>query len=114
MRISDWSSDVCSSDLLDLAKIGRLEFEAPDESRFPALALAKAALAADGARPAVLNAANEVAVAAFLARRIGFLDIAGIVSDTLERYDPATPQDDNDVLHIDIEALVHGEQAVNW
>src|SRR3546814_11706931 len=96
---------------LDLAKIGRLEFEAPDESRFPALALAKAALAADGARPAVLNAANEVAVAAFLARRIGFLVMAGIVSETLEGYDPETPPDVNEVLHLDIETRVLAERA---
>ncbi len=97
---------------LDLAKIGRLEFEAPDEERFPALALAKAALAADGARPAVLNAANEIAVAAFLGRRIGFLDIVSIVSETLEHYDPAVPQDMDDVLHIDAEARVHAERAI--
>ena len=97
---------------LDLVKIGKLEFEAPDEKRFPALALARAALAADGARPAVLNAANEVAVAAFLARRIGFLDIAGVVSETLDRYDPASPGDMDEVLHIDVEAREHAELAV--
>ena len=56
---------------LDLVAIGRLEFEAPDPVRFPALALARAALDAGGARPAILNAANEVAVAAFLAGQIG-------------------------------------------
>ncbi|MDP2009579.1 MAG: 1-deoxy-D-xylulose-5-phosphate reductoisomerase [Phenylobacterium sp.] len=69
---------------LDLAQVGQLTFEAPDYERFPALQIAKDALAAGGAAPAVMNAANEVAVAAFLDRRIGFLDIAAIVADTLE------------------------------
>ncbi|MBR7619881.1 1-deoxy-D-xylulose-5-phosphate reductoisomerase [Phenylobacterium sp. 20VBR1] len=71
---------------LDLTK-GPLTFENPDGDRFPALQIAKAALAAGGAAPAVMNAANEVAVAAFLDRRIGFLDIAAIVADTLERVE---------------------------
>lgn len=68
---------------LDLAALGQLTFEQPDEVRFPALKVAREALAAGGAAPAVLNAANEVAVAAFLERRIGFLDIATVVADTL-------------------------------
>lgn len=89
---------------LDLAAIGQLDFEAPDPGRFPCLRLAREALAAGGARPAVLNAANEVAVAAFLARRIGFLEIAAIVTDTLERYDPAAPETLDQVLAIDAEA----------
>ena len=72
---------------LNLAKAGPLTFEEPDVARFPALGLAKAALAAGGTAPAVLNAADEVAVAAFLDRRIGFLDIASVVSETLERMD---------------------------
>jgi 1-deoxy-D-xylulose-5-phosphate reductoisomerase len=69
---------------LNLAALGQLTFEAPDETRFPALTVAREALAAGGAAPAVLNAANEEAVMAFLGKRIGFLDIAGVVSDTLE------------------------------
>ncbi|WP_448580182.1 1-deoxy-D-xylulose-5-phosphate reductoisomerase [Thermaurantiacus sp.] len=68
---------------LCLATAGKLEFEEPDRARFPALALAEAALAAGGCRPCVLSAANEVAVGAFLEGRIGFLDIAAVVSDTL-------------------------------
>jgi 1-deoxy-D-xylulose-5-phosphate reductoisomerase len=71
---------------LDLTK-GPLTFEEPDYDRFPALKLAKAALAAGGSAPAVLNSANEIAVAAFLDRKIGFLDIAAIVADTLERVE---------------------------
>lgn len=89
---------------LDLATVGRLDFEAPDLERFPALGLAMAALAAGGARPAVLNASNEIAVAAFLARRIGFLDIAALVAHVLDRYDPAAPASVDDVLAIDAEA----------
>jgi 1-deoxy-D-xylulose-5-phosphate reductoisomerase len=70
---------------LDLAALGQLTFEAPDLERFPAIAIARQALAVGGWAPAAMNAANEVAVAAFLDRRLGFLDIAGTVRDTLER-----------------------------
>jgi len=89
---------------LDLVKIGRLDFEAPDVVRFPALRLAREALDAGGARPAILNAANEIAVAAFLEGRIGFLEIAAIVEDTLARYDPPAPGALADVLAVDGEA----------
>ena len=89
---------------LDLVAIGRLDFEAPDPERFPALTLARDALRAGGGKPAILNAANEVAVAAFLERRIGFLQIAAIVADTLGRYDPAAPQTLDAVLAVDAEA----------
>jgi len=73
-----------SAKRLDLAALGRLEFEAPDPIRFPALRLAREALEAGGGAPCVLNAANEVAVAAFLDGRLGFLDIAAIVSDVID------------------------------
>lgn len=69
---------------LDLAAIGTLSFEAPDETRFPCLALARQALAAGGAQPAILNAANEIAVEAFLAGRITFRDISRVVEKTME------------------------------
>jgi 1-deoxy-D-xylulose-5-phosphate reductoisomerase len=69
---------------LDLAAIGSLTFEPPDPDRFPALRLARAALKAGGTAPAVLNAANEVAVHAFLKQQIGFLGIAETVERTLE------------------------------
>ena len=72
---------------LDLVKSGPLTFEEPDYERFPALAIAKQALATGGRAPAAMNAANEGAVAAFLDRRIGFLDIARVVAETLERMD---------------------------
>lgn len=68
---------------LDLAAIARLDFEAPDPERFPALRLAREALAAGGSAPAVMNAANEVAVAAFLEDRLRFLDIAAVVEATM-------------------------------
>ena len=70
---------------LDLAALGRLTFEAPDERRFPALGLARQALKTGGAAPAVFNAANEVAALAFLDRKLGFLNIAAVVAETLER-----------------------------
>ena len=68
---------------LDFASLSPLTFERPDSSRFPSLRLAREALALGGFAPIVLNAANEVAVAAFLGRQIGFLDIARIVEDVL-------------------------------
>ncbi|HEY0115652.1 MAG TPA: 1-deoxy-D-xylulose-5-phosphate reductoisomerase, partial [Allosphingosinicella sp.] len=89
---------------LDLVALGRLDFEAPDLERFPALALAQQALARGGAGPAILNAANEVAVASFLARGIGFLDIAALVGDVLAAYDPPTPATIEEVLAVDAEA----------
>ena len=70
---------------LDLAAFGQLTFEAPDLERFSSIATARAALAHGGAAPTVMNAANEVAVAAFLDRRLGFLDIAATVDRTLDR-----------------------------
>jgi 1-deoxy-D-xylulose-5-phosphate reductoisomerase len=70
---------------LDLAVLGQLTFEAPDDERFPALKLARQALQAGGAAPIVFNAANEVAALAFLDRRLGFLNIAAVVADTLSR-----------------------------
>jgi len=97
---------------LDLVALGRLEFEACDPVRFPALRLAREALVAGGARPAILNAANEVAVAAFLARRVGFLEIAAIVADTLDRYDPPAPRSLDDVIEIDATARRLADERV--
>lgn len=69
---------------LDLLAVARLDFQAPDDVRFPCLRLAREAAEAGGSAPAMLNAANEVAVAAFLERRIRFTDIARIIGDVLE------------------------------
>ena len=89
---------------LDLAALGELTFRAPDEERFPATRLARQALEAGGAMPAVLNAANEVAVAAFLAGKLPFTRIAIEVAATMARYSPAAPQSLSDVIEIDAEA----------
>jgi len=87
---------------LDLAALGRLEFEAPDPARFPCLGLAYSALASDEAAPAVLNAANEEAVAAFLAGRIPFPAIAEINADVLGAHRAGgTLRDLRDVLDVD-------------
>jgi 1-deoxy-D-xylulose-5-phosphate reductoisomerase len=71
---------------LDLAKIGRLDFLPPDLQRFPALAIARKAVSAGGGAPIVLNGANEIAVAAFLQRRIGFLTIAQVAGEVLDEF----------------------------
>jgi 1-deoxy-D-xylulose-5-phosphate reductoisomerase len=86
---------------LDLVSIARLDFEAPDIQRFPALRVAREALEAEGAAPTVLNAANEVAVASFLAGDIRFTDIARLVEDALATADLGAPQTVDDVLEID-------------
>ena len=98
---------------LDLAALGRLDFEPPDPVRFPALRLARAALRAGGAQPAILSAANEVAVAAFLARRLGFLDIARLVEAVLDEVGPQSAETLEAVLHWDAEArrLAHRHGA---
>jgi 1-deoxy-D-xylulose-5-phosphate reductoisomerase len=89
---------------LDLVRAGKLEFEAPDLERFPALMLAREALGHGGAKPAILNAANEIAVSSFLDKGIGFLDIAPVVSETLARFDPPAPTSLDEVLEVDRQA----------
>jgi len=91
---------------LDLGAIGELTFRAPDEVRFPATRLARQAAEAGGAIPAVLNAANEIAVAAFLAGQIGFTRIAAMVEDVLSRYAPAVPACLADIHEVDAEARI--------
>ena len=91
-------------DPLDLAAIGALTFERPDEGRFPATRLAREAAHAGGAAAAVLNAANETAVEAFLAGQIAFTRIALVVEQTLERLAPPPPATLDDVLAVDAEA----------
>lgn len=86
---------------LDLAAVGKLSFEAPDPARFPALRLAREALEHGGAAPAVLSAANEVAVASFLEERIGFADIVTLVEETLQRSDFPAPTTIEEVIAID-------------
>jgi 1-deoxy-D-xylulose-5-phosphate reductoisomerase len=81
-----------------------LEFEAPDEARFPLLRLAREAGEKGGTYPCALNAANEIAVAAFLDRRIGFLEIARVVEETLERVDGAPARDLEELVDADADA----------
>ena len=87
--------------LPDWAAIGALTFETPDRERFPCLGLAFAAGQAGGTLPAVLNAANEVAVQAFLDRRIGFADIPRLVGQAIESHDPASGTDLDLILAAD-------------
>ncbi len=89
---------------LDLPAIGQLSFFAPDEERFPATRLAREAVHAGGAAPAILNAANEVAVAAFLSGKIAFTRIATIVAQTLDCAISAAPGTLAEVLSVDAEA----------
>jgi 1-deoxy-D-xylulose-5-phosphate reductoisomerase len=86
---------------LDLAAAARLDFEAPDVERFPALRLARAVAEAGGTAPAVLNAANEVAVAAFLGGRLGFLGIPRVIEDVLGRHRNVSADDLSTVLEAD-------------
>jgi 1-deoxy-D-xylulose-5-phosphate reductoisomerase len=86
---------------LDLAAVARLDFEPPDVERFPALRLARAVAEAGGTAPAVLNAANEVAVAAFLGGRLGFLDITRVIEAVLGRHTNAPADDLATVLEAD-------------
>jgi len=85
----------------DLVAAGPLRFAAPDTERFPCLALAYEALAHGGAAPAVVNAANEIAVAAFLAGRTGFLDIPATIREVLKRHGAAAATTLDDILAAD-------------
>ena len=97
---------------LDLPSIGELSFFAPDETRFPATRLARQAIEAGGAAPASLNAANEVAVAAFLAGQIGFTRIAAMVEETMSNYTAHTPRSLEDVLATDQAARIAAHQLL--
>ncbi|MEZ4387518.1 MAG: 1-deoxy-D-xylulose-5-phosphate reductoisomerase [Candidatus Krumholzibacteriia bacterium] len=89
---------------LDLARLGELRFEAPDTERFPCLRLAREAGRAGGTAPIVLNAANEVAVAALLAGRLRFVDLPGVVAGALERLPAVAVTDLEQVLAVDRQA----------
>lgn len=99
---------------LDLAAIGRLTFEKPDEARFPCLSLARAALAAGGAMPTILNAANEIAVEAFMAGRIGFYDISESVERVCSTFSGSAgaPATVAEALSIDDEARTMARQLI--
>jgi 1-deoxy-D-xylulose-5-phosphate reductoisomerase len=89
---------------LDLLAIGQLGFEPPDHVRFPSLALARAAARAGGTAPTVLNAANEVAVQAFLDRRLNFVGISTVIDKVLQRLDASPVKALGDVLEADAAA----------
>ena len=97
---------------LDFTRVGALTFEAPDRQRFPCLGYAYAALRAGGAASAVLNAANEFAVEAFLQRRLPFVQIAPTIERVLDQYQPAAPTSVDDVLEIDRQARERAARAV--
>jgi 1-deoxy-D-xylulose-5-phosphate reductoisomerase len=97
---------------LDLAAIGQLTFEPADPVRFPALALARRALQMGGDAPTILNAANEVAVAGFLAGRIGFLDIERVVEGALDTLPEMVPNTIEDIVAIDAEARRYAEDFI--
>jgi 1-deoxy-D-xylulose-5-phosphate reductoisomerase len=88
---------------LDLLELGRLDFEAPDLERFPALRLARQVLECGGGASVVLNAANEVAVEMFLTGRIGFTEIVSIVEEALENFTTPAPTDIAGVVELDRE-----------
>ena len=93
-----------ASPRLDLAAVAQLEFAAPDLARFPALGLARDALRAGGSAPTILSAANEIAVEAFLQRRIGFLDIARTVSRVMETMNAPNADTLEEVIDLDLAA----------
>jgi 1-deoxy-D-xylulose-5-phosphate reductoisomerase len=98
---------------LDLASIGRLDFEAPDEARFPATALCRAAIAEGGARPAQLNAANEIAVAAFLSGRISFPAIVDTVRRVIDAEAPPPPSSLQDIFSVDAASRAAAQHFVD-
>jgi len=99
---------------LKLSQCSSLEFHAPDFDRFPALGLAFDAIRNGGVAPAVLNAANEVAVAAFLDGRISFVAIAETVADTLEKVHTGCESSLEDILAADAKARQVAEERINW
>jgi 1-deoxy-D-xylulose-5-phosphate reductoisomerase len=97
---------------LNLAEIGRLSFCAPDDARFPCLRFGYEALTTGGTMPAVLNAANEIAVQAFLDRRIGFLGIAATIRRTMDAHIPREILTLEDALQADVWARGHASGIV--
>lgn len=95
---------------LDLFRIGRLDFQEPDEGRFPCLRLARQAAEAGGSAPAMLNAANEIAVAAFLERRIRFTEIARIIDQVLNREAALAVESLDAVVEADARARAAAQQ----
>lgn len=99
---------------LDLAAIGNLSFFKPDEERFPATRVARDAVIAGGAAPAVLNAANEIAVAAFLAGQIAFTRIVSCAETVLARGLPMPPASLDEVIAVDREARIRARETMEY
>jgi 1-deoxy-D-xylulose-5-phosphate reductoisomerase len=99
-------------EFLDLLKVGRLDFRAPDTDKFRCLALAQAAARAGGLHPVVLNAANEVAVEAFLGRRLNFTGIAAVIEAVVERSTGGAIGGLEDVLAADAESRVRARERI--
>jgi 1-deoxy-D-xylulose-5-phosphate reductoisomerase len=97
---------------LDFVQLGRLDFQPPDPRRFPCLRLAPAAIRAGGLMPAILNAANEVAVEAFLDRRLNFLDIPAVIETVMDSISGAAATDLEAVLAADAAARIRAADAV--
>jgi 1-deoxy-D-xylulose-5-phosphate reductoisomerase len=97
---------------LDLASVGQLSFEAPDEQTFPCLRLAREAAAAGGTAPCVLNAANEVAVQAFLEEEIGFTAIADVIERALAAHEPGPVRHFSDLYRADAEARLGARELI--
>ncbi len=100
------------SERLSLAAIGRLDFEAPDLERFPALGIARSALEAGGAAPTILNAANEVAVMRFLAGKLRFAEITKLVERALDRVSEPQPASIEEVIEIDLRTRANVESMI--
>ncbi len=98
---------------LDLFEVARLDFEAPDRQRFPCLSLAYQAIERGGTAPAILNAANEVAVAAFLDRRVGFMAIPEIIETVLSAIPAIDTQSLNELLDVDAQSRIVAEQQIS-
>jgi 1-deoxy-D-xylulose-5-phosphate reductoisomerase len=109
-----WPQRISSgAQFLDLVQVGRLDFCAPDPVRFPALKLAQVAARAGGASPAILNAANEIAVQAFLERRLNFTEIPAVTETVLTTMTGGPIHDLETVLAVDAEARIRAAETIS-
>ncbi len=109
-----WPERISSgAETLDITQIARLDFQAPNYENMPCLKLAREAAAAGGTKPTVLNAANEVAVEAFLSQKIKFTDIPRVIEQSMSKLKDGDPKDLDSVLNIDNEARTAARQAID-
>jgi 1-deoxy-D-xylulose-5-phosphate reductoisomerase len=109
-----WPDRIASgAPALDLVQVGNLSFEEPDFERFPCLRIAQDAARAGGTMPAALNAANEVAVSAFLGRRLNFASIAAVIDTVLQQHDARPVASLDDALAADAWARERAERALD-